>query len=85
MSPIAIHTNALLSVSTTQSLSKTDAAKKISGSFGTRVVKNLTSTLAKPFKAMKSALQLGWDVSRGVVATGKTLISSYKTTEWDNL
>lgn len=86
MPPIAIHTNAHLSVSTTQSLSKTDAAKKTSGSFDTRQVKNLTSTLAKPFKAMKSALQLGWDVSKGLYGMAKTLHSSSKSDSlWDSL
>lgn len=41
--------------------------------------------MAAPFKAMKSALKLGWDVGKGVIAMGKTLYDSSRPSEWDNL
>lgn len=63
---------------------KAERPSKVKGIFSGRTVKNLSSKMAAPFKAMKTAAKFTIDVGNGLALLAKTHYDSRSNPEWDN-
>ncbi len=65
---------------------KPESSGNTKGIFSGRTVKNLSSKMAAPFKAMKSAAKSSIEIAKGYIGLAKTLYDSSKPDPyWDNL